>query len=291
MKFIGEKAFFGCSALEKVTLPESVTELHTSAFENCSSLSKAELRGVKTIGDRAFYNCVALSEISFSPSLREIGAFAFSVNTSLEKVTLPPNTELVSDKAFSRCTSLKTVTVFSETLKMSATALDGCTSLYAIYGSSAFSSEAASGIRNATVSFDCVSEEKETGVVNTAVGVTVQTLKEILVFKGVIDAADELTVFDENGNILPDFAVVEDGAGIRIRKGKTDYYYVARVNFGDVNSDGKTNSADAVIILKYSAGLTGLSPIKLKEADLNRDGAVDESDAVLLLRRSCGLMA
>lgn len=209
----------------------------------------------------------------------------------MEKVTLPPNTELVSDKAFSRCTSLKTVTVFSETLKMSATALDGCTSLYAIYGSSAFSSEAASGIRNATVSFDCVSEEKETGVVNTAVGVTVQTLKEILVFKGVIDAADELTVFDENGNILPDFAVVEDGAGIRIRKGKTDYYYVARVNFGDVNSDGKTNSADAVIILKYSAGLTGLSPIKLKEADLNRDGAVDESDAVLLLRRSCGLMA
>lgn len=289
--FIGEKAFFGCSALQKVTLPESVTELHTSTFENCSSLSKAELRGIKTIGDRAFYNCAALSVISFSSSLKEIGAFAFSVNTSLEKVTLPPNTELVSDEAFSRCTSLKTVTVFSETLKMSATALDGCTSLYAIYGSSAFSSEAASGIRNATVSFDCVSEEKETGVVNTAVGVTVQTLKEILVFKGVIDAADELTVFDENGNILPDFAVVEDGAGIRIRKGKTDYYYVARVNFGDVNSDGKTNSADAVIMLKYSAGLTGLSPIKLKEADLNRDGAVDESDAVLLLRRSCGLMA
>ena len=31
-------------------------------------------------------------------------AFAFSVNTSLEKFTLPPNTELVSDKAFSRCT-------------------------------------------------------------------------------------------------------------------------------------------------------------------------------------------
>ena len=112
-----------------------------------------------------------------------------------------------------------------------------------------------------------------------------------MVFKGVIDAADELTVFDENGNILPDFAVVEDGAGIRIRKGKTDYYYVARVNFGDVNSDGKTNSADAVIMLKYSAGLTGLSPIKLKEADLNRDGAVDESDAVLLLRKSCGLVA
>ena len=42
----------------------------------------------------------------------------------------------------------------------------------------------------------------------------------------------------------------------------------------------------AVIMLKYSAGLTGLSPIKLKEADLNRDGAVDESDAVLLLRRT-----
>lgn len=100
MAFIGEKAFFGCSALEKVTLPESVTELHTSTFENCSSLSKVELRGVKTIGDRAFYNCAALSEISFSLSLKEIGAFAFSVNTSLEKVTLPPNTELVSDEAF-----------------------------------------------------------------------------------------------------------------------------------------------------------------------------------------------
>lgn len=94
------RKLFRLLCVTKVTLPESVTELHTSTFENCSSLSKAELRGVKTIGDRAFYNCAALSEISFSPSLKEIGAFAFSVNTSLEKLLCPQIPSLFQTKLF-----------------------------------------------------------------------------------------------------------------------------------------------------------------------------------------------
>ena len=287
--YIGEKAFFGCCSLDEIILPESVTELYTGTFENCTSLLKAVLRGVKTIGDRAFYNCTALSVISFSPSLKEIGAFAFSVNTSLEEVALPQNAEIVSDKAFADCTSLKTVIAFGSSLNISPTAFDGCNSLYAIYGSSELFSEAENTVKDVGVSFDCVSVKDGSGIINTVIGMTVQTLKDILVFKGIVDSADELTVSDAGGNILSDSSVVTDGAIIRICKDGTCFSYVARVNFGDVNSDGKMNSADAVMILKYSAGLMSLSPIKLKEADLTRDGTVDESDAIFLLRKDCGL--
>jgi len=59
--------------------------------------------------------------------------------------------------------------------------------------------------------------------------------------------------------------------------------------FGDLNGDGEADTADAVEILMYDAGLEDLSEETLLKADLNGDGEVNTLDASMLFRYDAGL--
>ncbi len=60
------------------------------------------------------------------------------------------------------------------------------------------------------------------------------------------------------------------------------------VTWGDVNGDGKVNSTDAVLILRYAAQL-GVD-IDTAAADVNGDGKINSTDAVLILRYAAQLI-
>ena len=60
------------------------------------------------------------------------------------------------------------------------------------------------------------------------------------------------------------------------------------VTWGDVNGDGKVNSTDAVLILRYAAQL-GVD-IDTAAADVNGDGKINSTDAVLILRYAVQLI-
>ena len=54
---IGSSAFYNCSGLTSVTIPNSVTSIGSKAFRNCSNLVSAIIgSGVTSIGSNAFYN-------------------------------------------------------------------------------------------------------------------------------------------------------------------------------------------------------------------------------------------
>ena len=54
---IGAWAFYGCSGLTSVTIPNSVTSIGANAFSGCSSLASVVIgSGVKSIGSSAFYD-------------------------------------------------------------------------------------------------------------------------------------------------------------------------------------------------------------------------------------------
>ena len=55
---------------------------------------------------------------------------------------------------------------------------------------------------------------------------------------------------------------------------------------GDVDSSGKANSSDALLILQYSVGK--ITEINEKYADINQDGKINSSDALLVLKISVG---
>ena len=61
-------------------------------------------------------------------------------------------------------------------------------------------------------------------------------------------------------------------------------------NIGDVNSDGKVDSADAGLVLRYDAGMVVLSTEQLSVADINGDNKVDSADAGLILRYDAGII-
>ena len=62
------------------------------------------------------------------------------------------------------------------------------------------------------------------------------------------------------------------------------------VTVGDCNGDGKINTSDAVMILKFAAGMVGLDANQQTAADTNKDDKVNTSDAVLILKYAAGMI-
>lgn len=57
---------------------------------------------------------------------------------------------------------------------------------------------------------------------------------------------------------------------------------------GDVDSDGKLTSNDALMILRASVGIERFNSTQTRKADMNGDSVVDSTDALLVLRLSIG---
>ena len=86
---IGENAFYGCSFLTSVSIPDTVT----------------------VIGDYAFYGCVSLASISIPYSIESIGSSAFEDCTSIVSVSIPGSVGYIGYFAFYDCTSLRDIDV------------------------------------------------------------------------------------------------------------------------------------------------------------------------------------
>ena len=99
---IGKYAFYGCSSLTSVTIPDGVTTIGSSAFEGCSALEKVTIPdGVTSIGDYAFSGCSSLTSVTIPDSVTSIGDYAFSGCSALKEVTIPDNVTSIGHSAFS----------------------------------------------------------------------------------------------------------------------------------------------------------------------------------------------
>ena len=125
---IGDRAFYGCSALTSVTIPDSVTSIGDGVFSGCSdslfdtttipgmvlvdgwavgntgSLSgNLNLTGVRGIGDSAFYNCSGLTSMTIPDSVTSIGQEAFFGCSGLTSVTIPASVTSFGVNCFEGC--------------------------------------------------------------------------------------------------------------------------------------------------------------------------------------------
>ena len=107
---IAAKAFQKVENLEKVILPETVTEIGNNAFYNALKLSTVEIPGVEFIGEYAFAICHALNSI-FLAKVETISENAFYSCTSLSHITIGENVKTIESSAFVGCTGINTILV------------------------------------------------------------------------------------------------------------------------------------------------------------------------------------
>ena len=107
---IGDDAFFGCTGLTSITLPNSVTTIGDYAFYRCTGLTSITMPNcVTTIGDDAFSGCAGLTSITIPNFVTTIGDDAFSGCTGLTSITIGNGVTAIGDYAFKGCTSLDTI--------------------------------------------------------------------------------------------------------------------------------------------------------------------------------------
>ena len=106
---IASKAFYHCSSLDQVIIPENVVDIGNSAFVGCG-LTRLIIPGnVYIIGDNAFEQCWNLSEITLSEGLQKIGLGSFNGCNSLTSVCIPESVYSFGPRPFSGCNSLQSI--------------------------------------------------------------------------------------------------------------------------------------------------------------------------------------
>ncbi|MBQ5670690.1 MAG: leucine-rich repeat protein [Tidjanibacter sp.] len=131
---IGKSAFYGCTSLTSVTIGNSVTSIGERVFAGCTSLTSVTIgNGVTSIGDRAFADCTSLTSIDIPDSVTSIGVQAFYECTSLTSVTIPDSVTSIGWGAFYFCSSLTSVTIPDSVTSIGEGAFCECTSLASVY--------------------------------------------------------------------------------------------------------------------------------------------------------------
>ena len=133
---IGYDAFYGCSGLTSVDIPNSVIYIGQAAFCDCSGLTSINIpNSVTSIGESAFFGCTNLTSVNIPNSVTSIGGSAFygtpwynnqpdglvyvGLVAYKYKGTMPSGTSIslrdgtlgIAGSAFSGCSGLTSITI------------------------------------------------------------------------------------------------------------------------------------------------------------------------------------
>ena len=166
-KFIQVNAFSSCTKLQSVTIPNSVTNIASSAFYNCPDLAKVEIAditvwynmvfdnasanplsngadlylngqpiinltipdGITAIGDYAFQGCTSIQSVVIGNNVTEWGMAVFSNCTNLKNITIVDGVDTIEYKMFSGCTGIQSITIPDSVTLIAEYAFEGCTGL------------------------------------------------------------------------------------------------------------------------------------------------------------------
>lgn len=97
---IGEGAFYECVNLKNIILPDTIEQIESSAFAQCSLISIDLPNNITKIGSGAFAGCLNFTEIIIPDSVEELENYAFSRCLNLKEITIPISLKLAHKECF-----------------------------------------------------------------------------------------------------------------------------------------------------------------------------------------------
>lgn len=130
---VGERAFFFCSSITSVIIPNSVKTIGNDAFYNCEGLTSINIQGnITSIGSHAFEGCSGLVSFDIPSSVTSIGEYAFSGCSDLESVNIPIGITSIGDCTFQSCSSLKSIIIPTSVTSIGYRAFANCFGLTSV---------------------------------------------------------------------------------------------------------------------------------------------------------------
>lgn len=134
-------AFSGCTALEKLSISETVTQIAPNAFGGCTSLAAFEVAegnkaflsvgGVLFSADKELlrYPVGKSADYTVPSGTVAIAGGAFKDCAKLESLVIPDSVTAIGESAFENCAALKRITLPKNITKLEASCFSGCTAL------------------------------------------------------------------------------------------------------------------------------------------------------------------
>ena len=136
---IWQGAFYNCTSMESVTIPNSIEYIGVGAFSACTSLKNIDIRtsgnNIIRICDSAFNGCTSLKSIVIPGNVEFLwvaGGCTFGGCTSLKNVVIENGVTVISGWLFERCSSLESISIPDSVTEIQPCAFFNCTSLKSI---------------------------------------------------------------------------------------------------------------------------------------------------------------
>ena len=130
---IGDIAFYNCTNVTGVTLPDTLERIGDYAFKNCTSLGYVNFpTSLRGIGNAAFESCEKLTGIRLPEGLTSIGNYAFYRCYGLTSITIPASVSSMGMVVFAYCSGLTGAEIRCPITKIPDWTFYKCTALTAV---------------------------------------------------------------------------------------------------------------------------------------------------------------